>query len=67
MEIHVKDRSDITIVDYYGKIHIVENNREVLANEFLKAITQILDKQELDDLLLEHGYVNRDSLIGGGL
>jgi hypothetical protein len=67
MEIHVKDRSDITIVDYYCKIHIVENNREVLANEFLKAITQILDKQELDDLLAEHGYVNRDSLIGGGL
>lgn len=40
---------------------------ERIANKFFKAITQMLDKNELDELLAEHGYVNRDSLIGGGL
>ena len=33
----------------------------------MKAAISLLSEQELDDLLLEHGYVNRDSLIGGGL
>lgn len=59
--------ADVVINDYNCKLSVVESNPELLSNKFFKAITQMLDKNELDELLAEHGYVNRDNLIGGGL
>ena len=59
--------ADVVINDYNCRLSVVESSAEVLAKTFFKTITQILDKDELDDLLAEYRYINRDSLIGGGL
>lgn len=63
----VSEMSYITIKEGYVNIEFGLQYNDTTANKFFKAITQMLDKNELDELLAEHGYVNRDSLIGGGL
>ena len=59
--------ADVVINDYNCSLTVVESDYEVLARTFLKAISDLLTREELDELLAEHGYVNRDNLIGGGL
>lgn len=63
----VSEMSYITIKEGHVTVEFGLQYNDTTANKFFKAITQMLYKSELDDLLAEHGYVNRDSLIGGGL
>lgn len=53
--------------DKVGIFCLTKNDPASVSGQLMKAIIFLLSEQELDDLLAEHGYVNRDNLIGGGL
>lgn len=53
--------------DKVGIFCLTKNDPISVSSQLMKAAISLLSEQELDELLAEHGYVNRDSLIGGGL